>query len=192
MRAAGAAIFARGTGSAIIDIAQAAGVPPARGAHGYRRREEVLFDILYAHIDALHEYMGAAADRFEDADPLDRLIAMTAALLRGVHDHPDAHHLLLRGFVTLAEAERSVLHFPWRTLTHRLAAAIGLAARDPGWPASVAARDLLAAVGYSRLWWREEGGLSRAGYAEMLARASLPSATRAGWRSEACDTRGET
>ena len=55
MRDVGARMFARLgiAGVAILDIAREAHVPVSAAAHGYRRRQDLVFDILYAYIDAL-------------------------------------------------------------------------------------------------------------------------------------------
>ena len=68
LRETAARLYARDgiDGVTIADIARAAQIPPGSATHAYPRRRDLLFDIVHAHIDALHEYVGRADDAFAD------------------------------------------------------------------------------------------------------------------------------
>ena len=122
MREVGARLFARlgVTGAAILDVAREAHVPVSAAAHGYRRRQDLVFDILYAYLDALHEYVGAAEDAYQAALPEERLIAAVHGLLDGILAYQDAHQVMLTGFPGLPDDQRETLRYSIRTLAYRL------------------------------------------------------------------------
>jgi AcrR family transcriptional regulator len=176
MREVGARMFARLgiTGVAILDIAREAHVPVSPSAHGYRRRQDLVFDILYAYVDALHEYVGTTDDTHAEDAPRDRLVAAVTALLDGIHEHRDAHEVLRVGFRTLPEDQREALRYSIRTLVYRLAGPL-----EGVLPALGAARhlqapliqSLLGMASHAPFWLRDTGLLSRRDYAGLIAHA---------------------
>ncbi len=176
MRDVGARMFARLgiAGVAILDIAREAHVPVSAAAHGYRRRQDLVFDILYAYIDALHEYVGAAEDAHQAAPPEERLIAAVHGLLDGIHAYHDAHQVMLTGFPGLPEDQRETLRYSIRTLAYRLVGPL-----EAVLPDLVVRRDLRAPLvqslfgmaSHAPSWLREPGPMTRRDYAAMIARA---------------------
>lgn len=176
MRDVGARMLSRAgvTGVAIMDIARAADVPISAAAHGYRRRPDLVFDILHAYVDALHEYVGSADDAHESDDPEMRLLAVVTALLNGIHDHRDSHQLMLTTLPTLSDDQRDVLRYQMRMLVYRLACPMDLVV-----PGLSARRDvqapllhsLIGMVSHAPAWFRDTGAMSRPSYAALITRA---------------------
>lgn len=177
MREVGARLFAREGihGVAVLDVARAADAPVSPSAHGYRRRQDLVFDILYGYVDALHEYVGEA-DEAHAADPAEQhLVSLIEALLDGIHDHRDAHQLMMAAFPTLAGEHRDLLRYQTRTLIYRMVHAL-----EGCVPGIDRRHDLRAALLQSLFgmsihtpaWFRDTGALSRHDYAALIARAT--------------------
>lgn len=183
MRVAGAQMLSQAgvAGVAIADVARAAHVPVSPSAHGYRRRGDLLFDILYAYVDALHEVLGEAVDTSEALPPRTRLRVVLRALLAGVRAHQDSHRLMVLHHHTLERDQLEALRYRIRTLFHRampvLEAAEPMLAerRDLHGPV---VQTLIGLVSHTPSWLREEGALSWSDYADVIAK-SLIAAARA-------------
>jgi len=155
-------------------VARQADVPASPAAHGYRRRQDLIFDIMHAHIDALHEYVGTADDATDGADPAVRLEAIIAALLDGLHDHRHEHRVLIGGFPYLPEESRHALHYLIRTLLARLTGP--LEALLPGLSANRAmlaplVQSLVGMASHAPAWLRDNGKLTRGDYARLIGSA---------------------
>ncbi|MGE0420193.1 MAG: hypothetical protein AB7O80_25590 [Acetobacteraceae bacterium] len=178
MRDVGARLFARSgvTGVSVMDVAQAADVPVSPAAHGYRRRPDLVFDILHAYVDVLHEYVGSADEAHETSVPELRLLAVITALLHGIHEHRDAHYLMLSMFPTLSEDRQEILRYQMRTLIYRLAGPLSgvvpglMVRRDLQVPLL---QSLIGMASHAPTWFRETGALSRPAYAALIARAII-------------------
>ncbi len=176
MRAVGARLFAlRGLDSvAVLEVARQADVPASPASHGYRRRQDLIIDIVHAHIDAMHEYVGNADDATAGADPQVRLDAIVTALLDGLHDHRHEHRVLIGAFPHLPEEPRHALHYLIRTLLARLTGPLeallpGLAANRVMMAPLV--QSLAGMASHSQAWLRDNGTLTRADYARLISRA---------------------
>lgn len=176
MREVGARMFARLgiTGAAILDIAREAHVPVSAAAHGYRRRQDLVFDILYAYVDALHEYVGAADEAHEGAEPEVRLVAVVTGLLDGIHAYRDSHQLMLTAFPTMPDEHREALRYVIRTLTYRLAApleAVVPALTTHRHMQAPLIQSVLGMASHAPSWLKETGPMTRSAYAGLIARA---------------------
>jgi len=184
MRAVGARLFARDGihGVAILDVARAADAPVSHSAHGYRRRQDLVFDILYAYVDALHEYVGEA-DEAHAGDPVERhLVGLIEALLDGIHDHRDAHQLMMAAFPILAEDQRDLLRYQTRTMIYRLMPVLDVAVPGIAQRHDLRApllQSLLGMTSHAPTWFRDGGPLSRHDYAGLIARAITEAARSA-------------
>ena len=183
MRAEGARLLSQpgATGVAIADVARAAHVPVSPSAHGYRRRAELMFDILYAYVDALHEAVGEAVDSSEALPPRTRLRVVIRALLDGVRAHQDAHRLMVLHHHALNRDQLEALRYQIRTLFHRAVPVLEAAEpvlaerREMQGPL---VQTLIGLVSHTPSWLREDGSLSWADYADVIAE-SLIAAARA-------------
>ena len=181
MREVGARLFARlgVTGAAILDVAREAHVPVSAAAHGYRRRQDLVFDILYAYLDALHEYVGAADEAYLAAEPEDRLVAVVVALLDGIHEHADAHQVMLTTFPTLPEEQREALRYVIRTLAYRLGGPLEAVVPTLSAHREIQAplvHSLLGMASHAPFWLKANGPLTRRDYAVLIARAMVAAA----------------
>ncbi|MGE0416942.1 MAG: TetR/AcrR family transcriptional regulator [Acetobacteraceae bacterium] len=160
----------------ILDVARAADVPASASSHGYRRRQELIFDILYAHVDVMHEYVGSADDAFAQANPGERFDAVIAALLDGLHEHRHANRVLIRAFAQLPDEQHELLRYLLRTLTARIAGPLeavlpGLA-KDRILVAPLL-QSLMGMATHAPEWLKETGALTRHEYAHLIARALI-------------------
>lgn len=180
MRATGAQLLHEygPEGIALMDIARAADVPASVSSHGYRRRHELVFDILHAYADALHEYVGAADDaaRAGQAGRDSHLHRLVTALLLGMREHRPAHDLWLAARAHLPVAEQEALRYLHRTLLYRLAppleAALPRLRRRRDLLAPLL-RSLMAMAAASPLWLHPRGSLDLDAYARLIVAAVL-------------------
>ena len=175
LRETAARLYARDgiDGVTIADIARAAQIPPGSATHAYPRRRDLLFDIVHAHIDALHEYVGRADDAFADAAPQRRLEAIAMALLDAVFDHRHAQRVLTLAEPLLSDDQRDLLRFQMRTLHDRIAAVVAVALPHLGAHRAFQAplaHMLMAMATDAPAWFRDDGALSRRDYARLMVR----------------------
>lgn len=181
MRDVGARLFARlgVNGAAILDVAREANVPVSPAAHGYRRRPDLVFDILHAYLDALHEYVGVADDEHQESAPEVRVVAVIAALLDGIHDHADAHQVMLATFPTLPDHQREALRYVIRTLAYRLAGPLEAVVPTLSIRRELQAplvHSLLGMASHAPFWLKADGPLTRDAYAGLIAKAMVAAA----------------
>ncbi len=172
----------------MLEVALTAGVTPYAARSAYLRRHDLIFDILHAFVDALHEYVGTADDGQEEALGEIRLEAVTAALLDGILDHRDAHQISRSAFPLLTGAERETLEYQLRTLAYRIG--LSLTAALPGLEAAPELRQpliqsLIAMAGHAPFWMNDDGPLVRGTYARMIAQTIIE-----GGRAQLADVRG--
>jgi TetR/AcrR family transcriptional regulator len=151
-------------------IGEAAGVSKALVYHYWKDKEELLFDVLAQHLQTLVELArGASAP---DRPPRERLEALAFLLLDAYRD-ADAVHRVQIACLSLLSAERQeALRALERALVADAAAIIAELH-----PAAGAERHLLkpltmsffAMLNWHYLWHREDGELTRADYARMVA-----------------------
>lgn len=178
MRRAGAGIFARDGIEAvgIAEIALAVGVRPSTGLYTYPRREALIHDILHSHLHDIIKVVGDTDDAHAEAAPAARLELVLRALLDALLANRNANRLIYAGFTSVPQTARDGLTYLVRLIVFRLytileAALPGLAAtRELQAPT---ARALLATISDAALWFRDDGALSRADYAGLLARQTL-------------------
>ena len=171
----------------MLEVALTAGVTPYAARSAYLRRHDLIFDILHAFVDALHEYVGTADEGQEDALGEIRLEAVTAALLDGILDHRDAHQISRSAFPLLTAAERETLQYQLRTLAYRIG--ISLTAALPGLDATPELRQpliqsLIAMAGHAPFWMKDDGPLGRGTYARLIAQTIIE-----GGRAQLADVR---
>ena len=178
LREVGARLFAsRGIDRvSMLEVALTAGITPYAARSAYLRRHDLIFDILHAFVDALHEYVGNADEGQEEALGEIRLEAVTAALLDGILDHRDAHQISRSAFPLLTGAERETLQYQLRTLAYRIG--ISLTAALPGLDASPELRQpliqsLIAMAGHAPFWMKDDGPTGRGIYARMIAQTII-------------------
>ncbi len=191
-----AELFARHgfTGTSITMIADACGMSKALLYHYYSSKDEVLFDLLDAHLRHLVEVLErAAATAGADA----RLHAIAASLLDAYRGADAEHQVQIASLKLLPPDKQAVLKAAERRLVAIVSDAIARAV-----PQIAGKRTLLmpltmsffAMLNWHYLWFREGKGLTRDQYARMATTLILSGAEAAATaaRDTAKDTGKET
>lgn len=159
-------------GASVKMIAERCGVSKALLYHYYSDKEAVLFDILDAHLRGLVQAVEDAAEAGRALEPHPRLEALCAALLEEYRD-ADAEHQVQLVALRLLPAERQEhLKALERRLVDLFSQAIATLL-----PAVAHDRTLLrpltmslfGMLNWHYLWFREGRGMTRAGYAALVA-----------------------
>lgn len=172
IRDGAAELFARDgvAATSIADIASACGVAKSLVYHYFESKEEILYDLLSAHMDALL----AAAEEALDAGeaPEIQFRAFVRAHLR-LYAHARAKHiLLLNGLNSLPAQRRAAIVARERRLIDMAAdllacVAPGLVARpELRMPAAMSFYGL---INWTYTWYRADGAMTPEAFAEMAA-----------------------
>ncbi|MDO9708145.1 TetR/AcrR family transcriptional regulator [Paracraurococcus lichenis] len=151
-------------------IAEACGVSKALLYHYHADKQELLFDVLAQHLQHLLVVVRGAAD--ERFTPRERLENVAVALLEAYRD-ADAVHQVQIGCLGLLPPERQE---NLRTLERAIVGEVAVVIEDLS-PEVRRDRRLLkpatmsvfAMLNWHYFWHREDGPVSRAGYARMAA-----------------------
>lgn len=160
------------------EIAAACGVSKALLYHYYRSKDQLLFDIIRAHLEDLVAAIEAVP---EALGPRDRLAAMIAALLEEYRHADEEHQIQISDMKRLPEAERAALVELERVLVRRFSAA--LAALEPALAGRRAlltplTMNLFGMMNWKFMWFRENGPVTHEAFAELVM-ASIEAAARA-------------
>jgi AcrR family transcriptional regulator len=176
-----AQLFARYgfAGTSITMIASACGVSKALLYHYYADKEEVLFDIISAHLKELVTAVEAAA--VSTQAPGDRVQAIAAALLDSYRDADAEHQVQIANLKLLPRPQQEILRSQERRLvglmSDALAEAVPAIGRGPLLkPITMSAFGML---NWHYLWFREGKGLSRDDYARLVTDLILSGAPAA-------------
>ncbi|GJD48757.1 HTH-type transcriptional regulator BetI [Methylobacterium crusticola] len=151
-------------------IAQACGVSKANLYHYYRDKDEILFDVIRLHLEELLEAVEAAD--LPGLAPEARLRGLTGALLEAYRDADAQHKVQINHLGLLAPPRQAELKASERELVRLFADAIaGVAPHLAGTrllkPVTMS---FFGMVNWHYLWFKGEGGLSRAAYADLVTR----------------------
>ncbi len=178
LRRAAGVIAARGVDRAsMAQIAVGCGVSKALLYHYYQNKEELVFDIVREHLEALDAALAEAEDAA--APPEDRLRRLVHAMLEVYRNSDEQHKIQLAAMPTLPADKSEALRDIERRIVRRFAAIIRLAN-----PAFERERALLTPVTMSLfgmmnwvyLWFRPDGPMTRAEYADLATRLILDGA----------------
>ena len=202
IREAGARLFAqRGLdGVSFSDIAASLKMPLTTCTHYYRTRNELVHAILYEHAAALEVALEEAdpvpslgePDPQRLVPPMERMDAIALALLEALAQRGDAQRVLLAALHTLPELSQDGLRHLFRGLIWRVERVLLLAiprlARRRALLFPVAASFVAMAAHYV-LWFRDNGRLTRAEYARLIARMAVAGG-KAAYREQVGKARG--
>ncbi len=149
-------------------IADACGVSKPLLYHYYGAKDDLLFAMLEAHLEALIAAV-AEADR-ADLDPTDRLHAMIAALLDAYQDADAEHKVQINDLSKLPTARQEQLKFLERQLVARFSdavRAINPALDDARGRLKPVVMSLFGALNWHYMWFRPNGPMSRDAYARL-------------------------
>lgn len=167
--------------TSMADIAESCGSSKALLYHYYENKEQLLYDILLDHFERIERAV-AAAD-VAGLDARQRLRALIGALL-DAYEGADATHKVQVNDLGLLPAERQEeLKDYERHLVRRFGSA--LAAVHPALARKRAllkpvTMSLFGMVNWSYLWFRSDGPMSRAQYADLVTQIMIDGTARVG------------
>ena len=150
------------------EIASACVVSKALLYHYYASKDQLLFDIIRAHLDDLVAAIEAVP---APLSPVDYLRAMISALLDAYQHADDEHQIQISDMKRLPEASKAELVERERVLVRRFSAA--LMALEP----SLAGRrdlltpltmNLFGMMNWKFMWFRENGPVTHAAFADLV------------------------
>jgi TetR/AcrR family transcriptional regulator len=151
-------------------IAAACGVSKANLYHYYKDKDALLFDVIRFHLDHLLQVV-RDADQTERA-PGARLCALAATLLDAYRDADAHHHVQINSMRFLSSERQSELKNMERELVRIFSEAVaGVAPQLRDAPLlKPVTMSLFGMLNWHYLWFKEGGNVSRADYAELVAR----------------------
>jgi len=176
-----AALFAaRGfAATSIADIAAACGTAKSLVYHYFGAKDDILYDLLRDHMARL--VAGAERALATSADPRARLRAFVHAEIALYVGARDRHRLLLNALGDLPPARRDEI----KALERRLVELVRdlcvdlnpALARDPAL-ATAAAMSVFGLINWTHTWYRPDGPVAPAAYADLAATMLLDGVTR--------------
>ncbi|MCA3666154.1 MAG: TetR family transcriptional regulator [Methylobacterium sp.] len=157
--------------ASMAEIALACGVSKALLYHYYASKDQLLFDIIRAHLDDLVAAIEAVPKTLA---PRERLAAMIHALLEEYRHADEEHQIQISDLKRLPPKMKAELVERERVLVRQFSAALaGLE------PVLAARRELLTPLtmnlfgmmNWKFMWFRENGPVSHAAFAEMVMRS---------------------
>lgn len=166
--------------TSIADIAEAAEVSKALLYHYYASKDALLFAIIHSHLVDLVSQVEAADDA--SLPPGEHLLTLIETVLFAYRDADAMHKVQINELDRLTEDQQRVI----RELERRLVAIVARAFvrlnpdLDGAGEALLkpVAMSLFGALNWSYLWFRDDGPMSRATYARMVARLFVDGAAR--------------
>lgn len=157
--------------ASMAGLAAECGVSKALLYHYYASKEALLFDIVRNHLEQLLDAVESADDR--SLEPTARLRVLVGALLSAYRDADAEHRVQIEGMRLLPQAEQETL----KALERRLVALFADAIRALN-PHAFEGRQLIKPVtmalfgmlNWFYMWFREGGGITREGYADLATR----------------------
>lgn len=162
--------------TSMAEVAAACRVSKALLYHYYVNKDELLFDILRAHLEGL---IGAVRVVDEKLPPRQRLRALVGALLEAYRDADYQHKIQINELSKLPAAKRQQLIALERELVRIFSEAI--AAVNPSVGASPrllkpVTMSLFGMLNWHYMWFREGGPMSREEYADLATQLLIEGA----------------
>jgi TetR/AcrR family transcriptional regulator len=174
--------------TSMSEVAAACRVSKALLYHYYVNKDELLFDILRAHLDDL---IGAVRVVDEKLAPKPRLRALVGALLEAYRDADSQHKIQINELSKLPAAKRQQLIALERELVLIFSGAISAVNKSIGTSPRLlkpVTMSLFGMLNWHYMWFREGGPMSREEYADLATQllvegaaslSSTPAARRA-------------
>jgi AcrR family transcriptional regulator len=177
-----AALFAaRGfAATSIADIAAACGTAKSLVYHYFAAKDDILYDLLRDHVERLVAAAEAALAR--TAGARERLRAFVRAEIVLYAGARDRHRLLLGALGDLPAARRDEIKALERRLVdlvRALCADLNPALAHDRALATATAMSVLGLINWTHTWYRADGPLDPAAYADLAAAILLDGVTRA-------------
>ena len=176
-----AALFAeRGfAATSIADIAAACGTAKSLVYHYFGAKDEILYDLLRDHMARL--VAGAEAALATAADARERLREFVRAEIALYAGARDRHRLLLNALGDLPPARRDEIKALERklvALVRDLCIALNPALARDSALATATAMSVFGLINWTHTWYRADGPITPAAYAELAATMLLDGLTR--------------
>jgi AcrR family transcriptional regulator len=176
-----AALFAaRGfAATSIADIAAACGTAKSLVYHYFGAKDDILYDLLRDHMARL--VAGAEAALAAAADPRERLRAFVRAEIALYVGARDRHRLLLNALGDLPPERRDEIKALERKLVElvrELCVALNPALARDSALATATAMSVFGLINWTHTWYRPDGPIAPAAYAELAATMLLDGLTR--------------
>ncbi len=167
-----AALFAdRGIDRAsMAEIAKACGVSKALLYHYYTNKDELLFDVIHAHLSAMEEKLAEADD--PATTPEQRLRNLIAKVLDIYRDADDLHKVQLSGIPMLPNELAEQIWEIERRIMRRFSAVIREINPNLDGEQRLTTPMTMSVLGmlnWVYMWFRDGGPVSREDYAEAVA-----------------------
>jgi TetR/AcrR family transcriptional regulator len=175
--------------TSMSEIALACGSSKALIYHYYENKEQLLHDLIKAHLVKLEEAVRAADA--PGAPPVERLRRLIAALLAAYEGADALHKVQINELSALPPARQQELKSYERRIVELFAAVLGeinpALARN-GCLLKPVTMSLFGTINWSYLWLRPDGPLSRAAYAELVTQMTVDGIANLG--ADAAQRRG--
>jgi TetR/AcrR family transcriptional regulator len=152
--------------TSMSEVAAACRVSKALLYHYYVNKEELLFDILRAHLEALISAVRAVDEKLA---PKPRLRALVSAMLEAYRDADSQHKIQINELSKLPAAKRQQLIALERELVLIFSNAIAAVNKNIGTSRLLkpVTMSLFGMLNWHYMWFREGGPMSREEYAEL-------------------------
>jgi TetR/AcrR family transcriptional regulator len=165
--------------TSMSEIALACGSSKALIYHYYENKEQLLHDLLKAHFVKLEEAAQAADDR--SAPPAERLRLLVAALLAAYEGADALQKVLINELTALPLERQQELKSYERRLVDLFATTlsdINPALANGSCLLKPVTMSLFGMINWSYLWFRPDGPMSRAAYADLVTQMMVDGISR--------------
>jgi AcrR family transcriptional regulator len=164
--AAAASLYARRgfPGASVSDLAKACGSSKSLIYHYFPAKDDILYEVMAAHLDALVE---AADDAVRVGDARERLRALSVAFMRLYVGAQDSHKVLLNELDNLPAQRRAEVVSKQRRIIRAVEALVREVRPELGPGALPVAMLFFGMINWTHTWFRAEGPLSAEELADM-------------------------
>jgi TetR/AcrR family transcriptional regulator len=155
--------------TSMTEIAAALGVSKALFYHYYRSKDDLLFDIIRAHLVELVEVTEAADD--PALSPEARLHRVIVAIFESYRDADHQHKIQINHLSQLTPAQQAELKSHERRLVEVMSGIVR--ALNPGLAAEYVrpvTMSLFGTLNWKYMWFREQGRVSHEAYSALVTR----------------------
>ena len=165
--------------TSMAGVAASCGVSKALLYHYYQSKEELLFDILFNHLNELVKVTNEAASLNIEAE--ERLGAMIEGLLELYRDADDEHRVQTGSLSALPKKRQDELKDLERQLVRAFSTVLkevvpSLA--EPGAPLLPVTMSLFGMLNWHYMWFRKDGPISRSDYSKIVKTLILEGARK--------------
>lgn len=165
--------------TSMAGVAATCGVSKALLYHYYQNKEELLFDILFNH---LNDLVKVTSENFNlDIGAEKRLDAMIEGLLELYRDADDEHRVQTNSLSALPESRQSEIKDLERQLVKAFSSVLkevvpSLA--EPGAPLLPVTMSLFGMLNWHYMWFRQDGPITRSDYSKIVKTLILEGARK--------------